>query len=382
LRPHTLSPVTLRTVLAGATSAFGLSAIAASLPAKNRLEDIQIGESGAIVRVALLCRGLCDIAPSADPAAAGSFLVAGVTERLDLDLSGRGGLANRLRLSPVDGGSLLTIEADAGLNAAQVIACNTESGPARCVEFRFDHAGRTAAAPQPLPIKPAPVTIAPPKFAPKPAAAPTNVSAPEIRAALPANTAKDAVPFIGAVVLGAQSGLRDPADARFETPGFAPPERLAPPGPVRAPQTALALAASTLPASTLRERIAAPASQPGPGPQQRFSLAREMATILGKTADAGTCEGAAARLSADAWALQSMVDLAFCKAAAGSLDEADADLTRLLAYTPDNHEALVGRGLIAFARGERERGLDFLQEALNALPPIAESDRIAAAMGR
>ena len=111
-------------------------------------------------------------------------------------------------------------------------------------------------------------------------------------------------------------------------------------------------------------------------------IAAEMADILGKTADPATCEGSAARLSADAWALDAMVDLAFCKAAAGRMGEADDDFSRLLAYTPDNYEALTGRGLIALARGDRARGLDLLQEALNALPPIAESDRIAEAMAR
>lgn len=365
-------PVTLRIVLAAAVSAFGLSAIAAALPAPQRLEDIQIGESGVILRVALLCRGRCEVSPSAEPANAGSFLIAGVTESLDLDLSGRGSLANRLRLAPVEGGSLLTIEADAGLNAAQVIDCNTDSGPARCVEFRFDHAARTAATPRPTPL-----AGAHKRTAPKPAAIPTAVSAPPpqppipspgIRSEPPKDPLAEDAPFIGAVVLEAEPALRDPFGPKPLIPDLAAPERLAPPSLPPTPQTSTAL----------KSRIAAPA----PRSEKRFNFGEEMKSLLGKSADAATCEGAAARLSADAWALSSMVDLAFCKAASGALDEADADFSRLLAYTPDNHEALVGRGLIAFARGDRARGLDFFQDALNALPPIAESDRIAAAMGR
>lgn len=367
-----MRPVTLRIVLVAAASAFGLSAIAASLPEKQRLEDIQIGEAGAVLRVALLCRGKCDVAPSVDSETIGSFVLRGVEEDLDIDLSGRGGLAERLRLKPIAGGSLLTVEADAGLNSARVIDCRTESGPARCVEFRFDRTiARTATAP-PAAVDPATADPTPrPKPVRRPATMPTTVSAPPaatpgLRSEAPAEPKADAIPFIGALVIEEKSALRDGAQDRLILPDFAPPERLSPPRP--SPEIA----------TTLKERVSAPAQKPA----QAFSIAQEMKAILGKNADIGTCEGAAARLSADAWALDAMVEVAFCKAAAGRVEDADADFARLLAYTPDNHEALVGRGLIALSRGERVRGLDFLQEALNALPPIAESDRIAEAMSR
>jgi hypothetical protein len=371
-----LRPVTLRIVLVAAASAFGLSAFGASLPAKPRLDDIQIGEAGAVVRVALICPGKCDVAPSVDKATIGSFVLRGIAKNLDIDLTGHGGLAERLQLKPIDGGSLITLVADAGLNSARVIDCKTDSGPARCVEFRFDRAGaRTVLAPPPA-ATPAPASAAPrPKPARRPALSPTTVNAPQqapeatpgLRSEAPPAKAED-VPFIGAIVLEEKAPLREGAEERLLVPDFAPPERLSPPRPAPAPEIA----------TTLKERVSAPAQKPA----QSFDFAREMAAILGKTNDAGTCEGAAARLSADAWALDAMVDAAFCKAAAGRTEDADADFARLLAYTPDNHEALVGRGLIALQRGERTRGLDFLQEALNALPPIAESDRIAEAMAR
>ena len=373
-----LRPVTLRIVLAAAASAFGLSALAASMPGKQRLDDIQIGEAGAVVRVALICRAKCDVAPSVDEATIGSFVVRGVEENLDIDLSGRGGLAERLRLKPIEEGSLLTVEANAGLNSARVIDCATESGPARCVEFRYDRAGSRTATVAPPAVETPAIGPAPrPKPQRRPVTPPTTVSAPPPAApaatpglrsdAAPAK-AED-TPFIGAIVLEKGSPLRDGGGEHLIAPGFAPPERLTPPpAPGPAPDVA----------TTLKERVSAPA----PKPAQPFDIAREMGAILGKTSNVGVCEGAAARLSADAWALDAMVDLAFCKAASGRTEDADADFARLLAYTPDNHEALVGRGLIALSRGERARGLDFLQEALNALPPIAESDRIAEAMTR
>jgi tetratricopeptide (TPR) repeat protein len=103
-------------------------------------------------------------------------------------------------------------------------------------------------------------------------------------------------------------------------------------------------------------------------------------TILGKRLGVGECEAARAKLRSDAWALEAMVDVGFCDAIAGKLDEADGVFMRLLAYTPDNYEALVGRGLIASKRGVRADARNFFQQALNALPPMAESDRIEAAM--
>jgi Tfp pilus assembly protein PilF len=110
------------------------------------------------------------------------------------------------------------------------------------------------------------------------------------------------------------------------------------------------------------------------------AVAEAAASLLGKRLDAAGCEAARARLKADGWALEAMVDVGFCDAAAGDLDKADGVFMRLLAYTPDNYEALVGRALIARAQGKKDIARGFFQAALNALPPIAESERIEAAM--
>jgi hypothetical protein len=350
--------------------ACGGSAAAGPTAVKQQLDDILIGADGPIVRVAVLCRTRCDITASDDPNAVGAFRIAGIERTLDIDLAGHAGPADHLRLQPVAGGSLLSLEAPARLNAARVIDCETDSGPARCIEFRFDASVKAAAAPERLAQPPAARAPAPADPAPKRAgpatAAKDAAPSPGLRSEA-APPAQD-VPFLGAAVIAVEPRLREAPDAALIVPDFAPPERLAPPQSRPAPDLR----------SSLRERVTAPA----PRAAEPFDVQREATAILGKTFDPTICEGAAARLSADAWALGAMVDLAFCKAASGALEEADDDFTRLLAYTPDNHQALVGRGLIAIAQGRRERGLDFLQEALNALPPIAESDRIVAAMER
>jgi hypothetical protein len=135
--------------------ACGGSAAAGPTAVKQQLDDILIGADGPIVRVAVLCRTRCDITASDDPNAVGAFRIAGIERTLDIDLAGHAGPADHLRLQPVAGGSLLSLEAPARLNAARVIDCETDSGPARCIEFRFDASVKAAAAPERLAQPPA-----------------------------------------------------------------------------------------------------------------------------------------------------------------------------------------------------------------------------------
>ena len=136
-------------------------------------------------------------------------------------------------------------------------------------------------------------------------------------------------------------------------------------------------------------------AEPAPAPARRPIIDQERArellkpdidigetagTILGRSFGPAECEGAKARLRTDAWALDAMVDVGFCTAVAGDLEAADGLFSRLLAYTPDNYEALVGRALIAAKAGEKSVARKYYQDALNAAPPIEESDRIVDAM--
>lgn len=341
-----------------AAAVFAVAAIAADLPEK--LEDVQIGERGEILRVALICSTKCDVAPAAGV----DFQINGVRAELDVDLTKRSALAQRLTISPANGASLVTLVASARLNGARVITCKSDTGVAPCIEYRFDPA---AAAP----AKPAAATAAAPKPQIRDSAARTGDAA-----------QADDIPFIGAVIMAPGPSLRDePAKGLIYLPDFSPPER------IEAPQSSLPEAggaAIAIPAGVdIRRPALVAVDRAGTlGREGGVDIRREAIEILGKSFSVGACEGAKARLQNDAWALGAMIDLAFCKAADGKLEEADADFSRLLAYTPDNYEALVGRGLIAIASGRREKAREFYQEALNALPPIAESDRIVEAMSR
>ncbi len=374
-------------------------ALAAGQTSSQTLEDIQIGERGRTLRVALICTTQCAVAPDA----AGGFRLDGVRAALDIDLSGRSRLANRLKIIPRDGSSLLTIEPAAAISRAAIITCDSDTEPAPCIELVFaaDAAPAALAAASHGRTSPPRKKTAPMKAEPAPRPAAQDAAAgdgsgaratPAIRDRAAADNLEPAenIPFLGAAIVDARPRLRE-GIAPLSFPQFAPPERLAPPAvePHRLPapdQRSDAVDVAPANGSDGAQSSARPALI-DEDPVKMLAangvdIRAEAGAILGKSLDVGACEGARARLMADAWALESMIDLAFCKAADGDLAAADNDFSRLLAYTPDNYEALVGRGLVALAEGDTRQGRKYFQDALNALPPIAESDRIVAAMDR
>lgn len=340
---------TARILAAGSAAAFAAAAFAAiAAEPAPALADIEIGEKGDVLRVALICSRPCELAP-----VEGGVRLKGVRAKVDIDLAARSALAERLTVVPDGEESLVRLTAASPVRQTTILSCEAATGPAPCIEYRFG--ARSSESAQSVPLRD-----------------PTAETAATSREP----------PFIGALTLDPAPGLRDePAAGVVYLDGFAPPERLSPPA---AATPAAATPEARLPVNvdvrrpTLLSVDRAEALGQGPA----FDFRAEAMAILGKSMSVGDCEGAKARLQADAWALDAMIDAAFCKAGEGRLDAADADFSRLLAYTPDNYEALVGRGLIAFAVGDRDRGKALFQDALNALPPIAESDRIVEAMER
>jgi hypothetical protein len=394
-----------RALAAGLTAAICVFASASA--AEQSLEDIQIGERGRTMRIALICTTRCAVAADGS----GDFRLEGVRSSLDVDLAARSALVRRLVITPENGSSRLQIDPVAAITGAAIITCQSETEPAApCIELTFAQGAgaqelgggttpvtaarlakpgpREKKPATPAPAKPAPTTPAPAVRDPGLQAAPSirdsvsigadNIGADNVEP--PEN-----IPFLGAAVLVARPSLREETGRELLAfPQFAPPERLAPPQPTQPKPESRSDAGEQIidpsieidrPALIVADRAEALAAS-------SVDIRSEAQSILGKTVDVGACEGAKARLMADAWALESMIDLAFCRAADGDLDAADSDFARLLAYTPDNYEALVGRGLIATARGDHRLGRKYFQDALNALPPIAESDRIVSAMER
>ncbi|MEM9014246.1 MAG: hypothetical protein AAGB02_03970, partial [Pseudomonadota bacterium] len=176
---------------------------------------------------------------------------------------------------------------------------------------------------------------------------------------------------------GSAPGLREASVERFERyAGLAPPERLSPP-----PMHIASVTPAPSAVAVIEPAVTAPASIPTHVPYT-VDLRKDAARILGKEFTTSACEEAASTLQKDAWALDAMVELGYCEAIAGNATRADEIFSRLLEYTPDNYQALVGRALLAAQSEDRNTAQAYFQEALNALPPVAESNRIVSLMAR
>jgi len=325
-----LAPLTpALAVIAFAAAGAAAQGVAGLARPSNSISDVQIGERGKLMRVVVVCREECRVGARAS----GVYFVPGVTEDLEVDLTGRAANAQRLTFRAETGGAELTVRSEKPIVASTIKRCAAGGAPAACIDIEF--AERSAAS----------------------AAGP----APE----------KSGPPMLGHV----GPLLREAPDERkLVFARLAPPERFAPP-PMPAPRPDKTSEGDG-PRLILESRKAEALLG------ARVDIGAEAAQILGRKFGAAECAIAETRLKADAWALGAMVDIGFCEAIRGDLAAAEGVFDRLLAYTPDNYEALVGRALIAARKGDRAEAEGRFQEALNALPPIAESDRIVAAMAR
>ncbi len=304
-----------------ASAAFSAAAgYAAAQPAG--IEDIQIGEKGQMLRIALVCPSDCAVR-SAGP---GAFIVEGASTDMRIDLSRRSSLADAIVIgkSPGGEGSLLTIEGRGNLSRATLTPCRVGDVKSVCLDYTFtsdadaarsvvDTASATPSASKP----PAAQDEAPPPL--------------RERAELP-------IPLLAAAV-----------------------SSVGPEGPDRA----------------LR-----PGSSEGFRSAAAFDLQVEAEAALGRSFDAGSCGMAKARLQGDPWALDAMADTAICKAIAGDMAAAEGDLKRLLSYMPGHATALVGRALIAAGRGRTQEADRFFQGALDAPTTLDDASRILAARAR
>lgn len=321
-------------VIAFAAAGAAAQGLAGLGGAANAISDVQIGERGKLMRVVIVCREECRVGARAS----GVYFVPGIGEDLEVDLSGRAENAQRLTFRAESGGAELSVKSRKPIVASSIKRCAVDGAPASCIDIEF--ADRVSARAPDAPPQP------------------------------PADGVPPMLGHIGPTLREA------PDERKLVFARLAPPERFAPP-PLPGPPAADANSPSNEgPRLILESRKAAALIGSG------VDIGAEAAQILGREFSPSECASADARLKADAWALDAMVDLGFCEAMRGNLAAAEGVFERLLAYTPDNYEALVGRALIAARKGDRVEAEARFQEALNALPPIAESDRIVAAMAR
>ncbi|MBL4620549.1 MAG: hypothetical protein JKX88_10690 [Marinicaulis sp.] len=306
------------------------------------LDDVQVGERGNQTRIALICDSPCVVEKHGTRA----FLLRGVNASLELDLSLRTKNVSMLSATPTQEGALLSISTVGVIEYANTKNCTIGGRPAACIDLFF----ASVTKPEPSDEVAARIVKAP------------KLKNGEVKQSSIGNKSAIAAPV-----------LREGApDRMIRFARLTPPERLTPaPG---------AILAKVQPVATAMEISKPTIRSETPLIPPKFNFNRRIARILKKQLTPIHCATADLTLQADAWALDAMVDAGLCAAVRGDVEEADAMLARLLEYTPDNYEALVGRALIAAQANEKGVARKYFQDALNALPPIAESNRIVQAM--
>ena len=311
-------------------TAAGAAVAPTSALAVSGLEDVQVGERDLQTRIALICEGPCTLEKRSDD----TFFLPGVDAEMSLDLQDRSENIEGFSIRHDAEGSLMIVRPTRLIEYANAKPCRIRERAATCVDIFFADA------------RPRPASIETPTLAPAKTAA-----KPDLRESAPERL------------------------SRFARLG--PPERLEPPQGARLASVRPVDPPSMEAKPSIREEAPLPASV-----QEKFDYAASVKSLLGKNLTPGFCASAKATLQADPWALDDMVNVGLCEAATGNAAEADQMLARLLEYTPDNYEAHVGRALIAVQAGEKSVARRYFQDALNAPPPIEESNRIVAAMNR
>ena len=355
------------------------------------LEDVQFGERGALSRIAIICSGGCKL----ETDESGEFLLRGVSTAVKIDLSKRSQYVRSFSTKPVANGARINIVASEAVARVENKICQIGSKEAMCIDLHFDPqvaakskstervaasvADWTAPTPSPKPAKSMRMAA---KSEPAPAAEPAPRE--ERPGQSIADLVRQAAAPQGAVsnararpVSVSAPALRESSTDRYLVfANLAPPERLtAPTGAILAKVTPIEASvdvgkpAVSVNVTGLAEPLA-----------REFNFAKDAAFLVGKTLGPGECAAAEHALQEDAWALDAMVDLGYCHAISGDAGKADGIFSRLLQYTPDNYLALVGRALIAAEMGDTVVARGFFQDALNALPPVEESNRIVDAM--
>jgi tetratricopeptide (TPR) repeat protein len=326
----------------------GLAALAPAhaAPDAQGIEDVQVGERQLQTRIALICESACAVEKLGGP----EFFVRGVVSEMALDLTKRSRNITGFSMAPKGEGSALHVETRRILEYANTKACKISGRAAACIDLFFADAEPSQAQ------LATPSLAAAPKQSEKPVASPPEEKKPQAAAPKPV--------------------LRESAPERLSRfASLAPPERLAPPQPAQLASVTPVQKPVEASKPVMRE------DRPLPPPEEEaFDYAAQVEMLLGRKLTPGFCASAKATLQSDPWALDAMVNVGLCEAAAGDAEAGDAMLSRLLEYTPDNYEAYVGRALIALQAGEKSVARRYFQSALDAPPPIDESTRIVRAM--
>ncbi len=306
----------------------------------NRLQDIQIGESGRFLRVALFCRLGCAISQRRD-----GFYLEGLQDQILIDIEDQSVNAQRLTMVPQATGSLLKIQSESSVLRSLVKECKIQKADAVCIDLEYGdnplppdriaqkegHDILKAVRKEPSPVTKEPLRVT--TFSQWTVAAPNRPNS-----VVSSNTS-------AALREGAQSSsFIVEGDNANPILLAATPKPLVPNVSLLRPvQTQLVL--------------------------NRVDFREYAETILDRRFDSENCSNAQAKLQDDAWDLEAMRMVGFCIGAKGDFEQAEIIFKTLLTQNDQNFEAMIGRGLIARVTGEKSVSKRFFNDAMKTRLP-------------
>lgn len=304
------------------------------------IQDIRIGDRNNQSRIVLFCESDCPLKKINDS----TYFLPGANDQFEFDVSSESDRLTKISARPEDTGSTISIAYEGTLENAKQKECQIAGRRGVCLDIFFQSEKSEIQTDTPV------EKLVAGEEGPRPTDPPADVTPPD------------------------RPMLRETASVRLKAfLQLQPPERLDPPEtPILAKVQPIEENISVETPKLRQDRNLAG--------EFEVDVASRIENILGKDLTPPYCNNAEATLQTDAWALSAMVDVGLCAAARGDVVEGEAILSRLLEYTPDNFEALIGRAIIAEQAGERGAALRYYQEALDAAPPVEESRAIVAAM--
>ncbi|MEQ1932167.1 MAG: hypothetical protein ABL957_16765, partial [Parvularculaceae bacterium] len=120
-------------VIAFAAAGAAAQSVAGLGAATNSIADVQVGERGRLMRVAIICAEDCRVGAKSS----GVFFVPGITGNLDVDLKGRTTNADGLSFKAEAGGAALSIRSKTPIVTASIKRCMIGEAPASCIDIEF-----------------------------------------------------------------------------------------------------------------------------------------------------------------------------------------------------------------------------------------------------
>ncbi|MEM9706693.1 MAG: hypothetical protein AAF850_11530, partial [Pseudomonadota bacterium] len=122
----------VRRLRLGELFALGVSSLLSSA-AQADLMDVQVGERGDLMRIALICDGACSVLKVSGT----SYRIDNIEKSLEIPLQERSALVRSLQVLRDDNGGVISIVTDRSIASSRVRDCDVGSSKASCIDLNF-----------------------------------------------------------------------------------------------------------------------------------------------------------------------------------------------------------------------------------------------------